>query len=273
MIVAALLCFTSCDGKDGSSDIHISDPVFGFISEENYDPENFDMSSAKNLTSLNVDTSYYLFISFDITAIKDNDGQSLLNLEITFDSLDIMDGTIEDVSTGNVQDMTFKDAATGKAGKTTTSTFKIPADSSEPKTIKMIVKLLPMNLGESHIIIGFKYDAEDHKIQGSDGHTKNLEIKQVKIPTPELSVTNSGLLYWKNVKNADYYLIYENGTPVKDSTGKEIRIDAAGYDVGSPIYYNIGNDVSGYHYFMIRGFNNKANILTSDYSNLVEHQW
>ena len=68
-------------------------------------------------------------------------------------------------------------------------------------------------------------------------------------------------------------MIYENGAPVKDLNGKEIKIDAAGYDIGSTMYYNIGDVVTGYHIFMIRGFNDNANILTSDYSNLVEHQW
>ena len=267
-----LLSCTSCKKKTGT-DITVSEPVFGFLNEEEYE-ENPSMDSSKKRTSLDVDTAYFLFISFDITAARDNDGQSLIDINITFDSLNIMEGTIEDVNTGLIENMVFTDATTGNTGKTTTASFKIPAESSEPRRIEMVVKLRPVNVGESHIIISYNYDSpEDCKILGSDGYTKNLKINQVKISTPELSLTSMGLLTWKNVKNADYYMIYENGKAVCDIYGKEIVIDAAEYSVGSDIYYNIGDQVSGYHFFTIRAFSTNKNILTSDYSTAVERVW
>ena len=271
-----LLCCTSCFGKKtatGSSDITVSEPVFGFISEDEY---NADPSAdvSKKRTSLDVDTAYFLFISFDITAARNNDGQSLIDINITFDSLNIMEGTIEDVNTGIIENMIFTDATTGNVGKTTTASFKIPSSSSEPKKIEMVVKLRPVNVGESHIIISYNYDSPDNcKILGSDGYTKNLKINQVKIETPQLTLTNMGLLTWKNVKNAEYYMIYENGKAVCDIYGKEIVIDATDYSVGADIYYNIGEHVSGYHYFTIRAYSANRNILTSDYSSAVDHIW
>ena len=271
-----LLCCTSCFGKKtatGSSDITVSEPVFGFISEDEY---NADPSAdvSKKRTSLDVDTAYFLFISFDITAARNNDGQSLIDINITFDSLNIMEGTIEDVNTGIIENMIFTDATTGNVGKTTTASFKIPSSSSEPKKIEMVVKLRPVNVGESHIIISYNYDSTDNcKILGSDGYTKNLKINQVKIETPQLTLTNMGLLTWKNVKNAEYYMIYENGKAVCDIYGKEIVIDATDYSVGADIYYNIGEHVSGYHYFTIRAYSTNRNILTSDYSSAVDHIW
>ena len=271
-----LLCCTSCFGKKtatGSSDITVSEPVFGFISEDEY---NADPSAdvSKKRTSLDVDTAYFLFISFDITAARNNDGQSLIDINITFDSLNIMEGTIEDVNTGIIENMIFTDATTGNVGKTTTASFKIPSSSSEPKKIEMVVKLRPVNVGESHIIISYNYDSPDNcKILGSDGYTKNLKINQVKIETPQLTLTNMGLLTWKNVKNAEYYMIYENGKAVCDIYGKEIVIDATDYSVGADIYYNIGEHVSGYHYFTIRAYSTNRNILTSDYSSAVDHIW
>ncbi len=272
-----LLCCTSCFGgkknATGSSDITVSEPVFGFISEDEY---NADPSAdiSKKRTSLDVDTAYFLFISFDITAARNNDGQSLIDINITFDSLNIMEGTIEDVNTGIIENMVFTDATTGNIGKTTTASFKIPATSSEPKKIEMVVKLRPVNVGESHIIISYNYDSpENCKILGSDGYTKNLKINQVKIETPQLSLTNMGLLTWKNVKNAEYYMIYENGKAVCDINGKEIVIDATEYSVGSDIYYNIGEHISGYHFFTLKAFSTNKNILASDYSSAVERVW
>ena len=276
LMAVLLLCCTSCGGDKpgaGSSDITVSEPVFGFISEDEY---NADPSAdiSKKRTSLDVDQAYFLFISFDITAARNNDGQSLIDINITFDSLNIMEGTIEDVNTGIIENMIFTDANTGNIGKTTTASFKIPAFSSEPKKIEMIVKLRPVNVGESHIIISYNYDSpEGCKILGSDGYTKNLKINQVKIETPQLALNNMGLLTWKNVKNAEYYMVYENGKAVCDASGKELVIDATDYSVGSDIYYNIGDHVSGYHYFTIRAYSTNKNILTSDYSSAVERIW
>ncbi len=271
IIAVALLCFTSCDEKP--TDITISEPVFGFVSEEDYDP-GASIDTSHKWSKLQVDLSYYLFLSLDVTAARDNAGQDLIDINITFDSLNIMEGTIEDVNTGVIENLIFTDAITGNLGKTTTASFKIPASSDEPKKIEMVIKLRPVNVGESHIIIGYNFDSSDGgKILGSDGYTKNLKIEQVKVETPELNVNNMGLLSWKHLKNADYYMIYENNTPVCDINGNPIVIDSTGYFVGSEMYYNIGNDVTGYHYFQIRGFSNNKNIVPSDFSNIAVHEW
>ena len=250
----------------GSSDITVSDPVFGFISEAEYDPATSVIDTSKKWTALDVDTSYYLFLSFDVTAARDNDGQSLLDLNITFDALNVMDGTIEDVSTGMIESLVFTDAVTGNVGKTTTASFKIPSLSSEPKKIEMIVKLRPVDVGESHIMIGYDYDPEgEYKILGSDGYTKNLKINEVQIESPALS--------WNHVKNAEYYMVYENGVALKDYLGKDIVITAEGYAVGSAIQYAIGNDIVGFHNVMIKAFSSNKNVLESNYSNAVSHEW
>ena len=278
MIMSAVGCndngTTAGGSATGSSDITVSEPVFGFISEEEYDPATSVIDTSKKWTSLNIDTSYYLFLSFDIASSRDNDGQSLLDVNITFDSLNIMEGTIEDVSTGMIENMIFTDAVTGNIGKTTTASFKIPASSAAPKTIEMIVKLRPVDVGESHIIIGYDYDpTEDYKILGSDGYTKNLKIKEIQLEAPTVTVNNMGMLEWKHVKNADYYAIYENGSPLLDMDGKEIIIDATGYSVGGEMLFNIGYEIEGYRYLTMRACSRNKNILDSNFSNVFEYNW
>lgn len=276
LIFSTVSCsnFTQGGSAKGSSDISISDPVFGFISEDEYDPATTVIDTNKKWTSLDVDISYYLFVSFDIISAKNNDGQSLLDLNITFDSLDVMDGTIEDVSTGMLESMVFTDATTGNLAKTTTASFKIPALSTEPKTIEMIVKLKPVNIGESHILLGFEYDESgDYKILGSDGYTKNLTIKEIQIDTPVVTVTDLGLLSWTNVKNADYYMFYENGEELTDVFGEVIVLSAEGYSVGGTIEYNIGKSISEFHNISVRAYSNNQNILPSNYSESVSYTW
>lgn len=287
MATLLFLCsFTACETKEnsvtvggsatGSSDVTVSDPEFGFISEDEYDPATSVIDTSKKWTALDVDSAYYLFLSFDITAARNNDGQSLIDVKITFDALNIMEGTIEDVSTGMIQNMIFTDATTGNVGKTTTVSFKIPALSAEPKTIEMIIKLKPVDVGESHIMIAYDYDPEgDYKILGSDGYTKNLKINKVQIEAPVLEVSAMGALTWKHVKNADYYMVYELGsaTPISDFDGNPIVITAEGYAVGGDMAFNIAEYVYGYHNLVLRAFSNNKNIETSNYSNAVEHQW
>lgn len=282
IMAVLLLCSTvSCgDGTTkggsatGSSDITVSDPVFGFISEDEYDPATSVIDTSKKWTALDVDTSYYLFLSFDVTAARDNDGQSLLDLNITFDALNVMDGTIEDVSTGMIESLVFTDAITGNVGKTTTASFKIPALSAEPKKIEMIVKLRPVDVGESHIVIGYEYDSEgEYKILGSDGYTKNLKINEVQIESVVLSVIEPGSLSWNHVKNAEYYMIYENNQPVKDFLGNDIVISAEGYSVGSQMVYSLTGQIFGFHNLQIRAYSSNQNIKPSDFSNTINYTW
>ena len=265
LILALCVMLAGCSGGSatGSSDIEISGLTFGFVRAEDYDPETFDIENAAQWTTLDVDTEYYLFLTLDIQARRDNDGQSLLNIKITFDSLDILEGTMEDVSTGNI-------------GKSTTVSFKIPSLSAEPKKINMIVSLQPIMVGESHIIIGYDYDAPSkYRLLGDDGYTKNLTIQHVKIEAPVLDVTEMGDLTWKHVKNADYYCIFESGSqePLTDGNGDVIYVRADNTSVGSEIIYNIGQYISGYHMLVVRAFSNNSNILSSDNSNILTYTW
>ncbi len=283
MILALCVMLAGCSGgttaggsATGSSDIEISGLTFGFVRAEDYDPETFDIENAAQWTTLDVDTEYYLFLTLDIQARRDNDGQSLLNIKITFDSLDILEGTMEDVSTGMIETMTFQDANTGNIGKSTTVSFKIPSLSAEPKKINMIVSLQPIMVGESHIIIGYDYDApSQYRLLGDDGYTKNLTIQHVKIEAPVLDVTEMGDLTWKHVKNADYYCIFESGSqePLTDGNGDVIYVRADNTSVGSEIIYNIGQYISGYHMLVVRAFSNNSNILSSDNSNILTYTW
>lgn len=289
-LIFATICFAACDNgltkggsARGASDIEIGEPQYGFVKAEDYDAETFSIENSNNWSNLDVDTEYYLIMTFDVTSVQNNDGQSLLHVNITFDALDVMEGTMEEANTGNHQEMYFEDATTGRQGKVTTITFKISPSSAEPKTINMIIKLKPVQVGESHILIGFEYDpstavgsADDYKMNGSDGHTKNLRIRPVVIEAPVLSVIEGvGSLTWQHVKNADYYQIYSANSqdPLTDFLSEVIKVKAEHTSVGSTMVYNIGEFYTGYQSFRIRAFSNNPNITASDFSNIVTHQW
>lgn len=288
-LIFATVCFAACDNgltkggsARGASDIEIGEPQYGFVKAEDYDAETFSIENSNNWSNLDVDTEYYLIMTFDVTSVQNNDGQSLLHVNITFDALDVMEGTMEEANTGNHQEMYFEDATTGRQGKVTTITFKISPSSAEPKTINMIIKLKPVQVGESHILIGFEYDpstavgsADDYKMNGSDGHTKNLRIRPVVIEAPVLSLGELSTLTWKNVKNADYYMFYETGvdTPIKDWDGEPLKVNAENFSVGADMAFNIGQYIYGLNSIVIRAFSNNPNITASSFSNSVTSTW
>lgn len=265
----------------GSTDIYMSDPAFGFISAEIYDHATEENPFTKDMltkrTVLNADTEYCLFINFTLTSAKNNDGQSILDVIFTFDALNVMNGTMEDVSTGEIVEMTFVDAATGNMGKTTRLSFKVPPLSSEPKDIEMIVRLKPVTVGESHIIFGYEYNAGgDYKVLGTDGKTTNLKIQKVKIDTPKLEYDDTlAIISWTHVKNADYYCFYETGysDPILGFLSDDpYYFDASNNSVGSSLAISIEYlDLSrGTHLISIKAMsNNSNNVDNSDNSNYV----
>ena len=286
-LIFATVCFAACDNgltkggsARGASDIDIGQEKFVFIKAEDYDAETFDIETAHKWTDLDVDIEYYLILTVDVTSVRDNDGQSMLNVNITFDELDIMEGTIEEAGTGHFDEMTFTNAKTGKIGKTSKVSFKISPRSAEPKTINMIIRLKPVKAGEgSHIIIGYDFEpstsagsADDYKMTGGDGQIKYLKVNAVQIAAPVLETSLGGYISWNHVKNADYYMVYEVGkdTPIRDLKRNEIQIPAASYSVGDPIMYNIGEwIVAPFAMLHIRAFSNNSNILPSSYSNTI----
>ena len=279
---ALIACsFAGCTSSGAPSAVEVSDPIYGFIEADKYIPNTTTMEDATNGTRLQVDTEYFAMIEFDVTSHSDNDGQSLLNVVITFDNLDAMDGTMEEVSTGIVTELTVTDAPTGKNIKTTDLRFKVPSRSSKPKKIGIVVRLKPLNVEESHIKFTFEAEknadnVEMFDITGSSGFTRNIKIEQVQLETPEMRYEESyRVLYIKNVKNADYYCLYEAATsdPLKDINGNVIYIRSEDFGVGSEIPYPVSNLTPGLHLLQVRAFNNnERNIAPSDFSEVLSIQ-
>lgn len=268
---------TAGGNANRSTDLDIGDPQFDFVKEEEYDEDTYVFNPNKKVNNLNVDADYFLFLTFDVNARQNNNGQSVLNVNITFDVLDVLNATVQEANTGAMVEMQYIDATTGKPGKTITLSFKVPPESAKPRKIDMTIKLKPAAAGESHIQINYDYDAPDgYRITGSDGYTKNLTINKVQIQAPVVSLTSLGTLTWNHVKNADYYYIYESSntnTPLTDVWGEVIIIEAHDAQVGAQLSYNIREDYTGFHIFVIKAFSDNPNITPSSISNPIENDW
>ncbi len=219
LIAVLSMVFTavSCDKDDekperygeGASDIEIIDFAYGFIEETNYkDRETTVADTNDSLIKLRVDTVYYCLIEFDVIARELNAGTSLLNVLVKFDNLGVINGSTEEAGTGNYTEMVFTDAGTGTDSKVTTLAYKIPSDPDKLKTIKILVRMKPISIGDSHISVSFEAkEYGEFKVLGADGVTKNFEVVRAALDAPVITV-DQNKVRWNHVKNAEYYTIY-----------------------------------------------------------------
>lgn len=283
-MAAAALGFTACDlsasGSSGgsssssgskveTSDVDIENYDYGFMKAEDYDPNATTIADTQKYTSLDAGTDYYFILQFDIASRVDNKGTSLLTVEIELDDIDVMTGTIAE-SNGVSIPMEFVDAATGKNVLSYTTDFKIPDMADTPKTVYIIMELIPVTTGQSHIYL--KLSADDFEIYGNDGFTKDLTINAVQLEAPVAIWTeNTGTLSWNQIKYAEYYLLYVDDEVLTDSSGNIVRIDVdSNIAVGGEVLYTrLYYYISGYHSVRVQACSTKAIFTASSYSNVV----
>ncbi len=238
------LSAVSCGSKGpvaDTSDLDIANFEYGFIEENDYEEGSTKIKDTQKSTQLSADTIYYCIMEFDIFARELNKGLSLVNIEVAFDNLDVANGTTEEATTGNVTEMTFTDAGTGKQRKVATHAYKIPPDPDEAKKIRLVVRIQPVSIGDScKITINFQSQtAGEFEVYGNDGITKNLEVVRAQLTAPKIKVDRDRLrVTWDHVENADYYIIqFENQSieyrdiSADAYTGAELSFDLSEFSI------------------------------------------
>ncbi len=252
-----------------ASEVEIANFDYGFIEEESYEYGETTMADTKRSTEIKVDTVYYCLIEFDIIARDINDGTGLMNILIKFDNLGVANGTVVDVGGGIITEMFFADSGTGTDSKVSTLAYKIPSDPDKSKKIKILVRMLPVSIGSSHISVSFEpKETEAFRVLGDAGVTKNLSVVRVQLEAPVIEVDRDNLkVKWSHVKYADYYIIYFadksiNFTGVDQYTpvGAELEFDLSQF--ASIVDYYVGT-------VMIQACSNSSNFMKSSYSNTV----
>ena len=221
-------------------------------------------------TDLSIDTRYTLQLSFVATATAANDGMQYFKTVLTFNDINILNGSIKEAETGKQAEITEIDSATGSTRKEIELSFKIPMEKDAQKQITILVDLAPVDVADnSQMLVSFASD--NARVLGSDGVSKKFTINAVTIGTPSIIYMNQTLM-WNHVKNATYYKIFVNGS-VLTIDGSEYIYDASGANVGGPIAINIVdyiNYIPDLAEVKIQAFSTNNNFKTSNYSNAVE---
>ena len=271
MIFTAVSCDKNNEKPDrygeGTSDVEIDHFEYGFIEEDNYKDRETTIAETKRSLDIKVDTVYYCMMEFNVSARNLNDGTSLMNVLVKFDNLGVANGTTEEAGTGNATEMIFTDAGTGTDSKISTLAYKIPPDPDKPKTIRILVRLVPVTVGESHISVSFEpAEYGEFKILGEDGFTKNLEVKRVQIEAPVITVDRANLkVKWNHVKHADFYVVYFENKSIEF-----VDVDPQYTPVGTELSFDLSQFIDlgvTYGTVKVQACTKSDNFLKSSHSN------
>ena len=124
-------------------------------------------------TDLSIDTRYTLQLSFVATATASNDGMQYFKTILTFNDINILNGSIKEAETGKQAEITEIDSATGSTRKEIELSFKLPMEKDAQKEITILVDLIPVDVQDnSQMLVSFASD--DAKVLGSDGVSKKF---------------------------------------------------------------------------------------------------
>ncbi len=262
----------SNDNNTTKISVEISNVEYGFINATDVtDDSQLSIKNTSKPTSFDVIKDYYFLISYTMTSRTSNDGTSLLNTNVSFDSTGFIDGNVYTTKSGeNPTKTSIKDPGTGMDKINLSISNKIASEKDVSKEIKIVIKMKTLKYGEAYM--GVSFSGSSLSLSGeTDGFGKLLTINKVKLDAPELSFDDSSLeLKFNNVKYADYYKTYVDGEILKDSAGNEVIYSVDEHtSVGAAISWDLSSYISGNHRVKIQSFSNSANFIVSDYSREV----
>lgn len=218
--LCAVACGPSLDDEKTGTDVDISEPDYGFVAQENFNPKAEDLlegTKTETEMKLEVGTTYYLIIVFTLTPRQDNEGQSYFKTTAKFDNLDVLDATMQQASTSSTSVEVEHDMLEDKVTRNVQASFKISSSTEEVKKYTMIVRMVPNKVSEKsgvQLKIDFSLDG-GYKIWGADGFTRSLDVIKGTLETPEIEYDAlDWAIKWKHVKNASYYQVYDKDEKV-----------------------------------------------------------
>lgn len=263
MIVLLCLALAGCeqDMPTKSLTADVVDLDFGFV--ESSDTADPDFSNAQKYSSLRIDTIYFLRFEFSFIPRTTNYGDHTVDAEIIFENIDVLNGRMEEVGSGEFDELVFHDDM-GNQTKQTTVTFTLPEQKDAFKTIQILLRLTPVNAGSSYIRLRFASDNTTLAGDDVDGYTKNITVERMELEQPQLTVDGGSIINFIQVKNADYYKLIVDG--------EVLTVDNKEYIIEADKTVAPGNTCSlslsslllpGTHLVGIQAFSNSANYLTS----------
>ena len=168
-----ILCavLTSCGNNSVSSDAiaEICDFKVGYLTQSDYNDGDYSDASIMSSTIFESGVHQYMVIDFRIKTLADNGGESVQFMMHILDR-DIIKAEIEDAPTGKVENDLISKALN------ITAHYNIPTKKNEEKTVRMIMKLIPIPIsGEVGVNITMSA-TNNEKLLGTTVQRSELQI-------------------------------------------------------------------------------------------------
>lgn len=158
---------TVSEGKNEYGNVNVDSFTAKYLTADKYNFGQFSESDLMDAPAFGSDVTNYVVMDFEISASEDNDGRGSINAMIRLPEAWVLDATIEEAPTGKIEESVVDDVTRIYAS------YKVPASASERKSVRMIVRLKPLNEGVANLDI-FLTGAENTVTSGKNYLTVKL---------------------------------------------------------------------------------------------------
>lgn len=219
----------------GAADVSAEVSVFsvGYLSQSAYADGNYEESAIQDAPTFENGECSYMVLDLAFVPGADNDGKHQLKALIYVPGRGKLDVKIEDAPTSTTQ----KTVTPG--GMTLSASFAIPQTAGQEKTVRVLVRLLPISGGEIELGLFLTGDLQT----GLSGYTHRALALSTGEPTLQYVLSEDGTYYTAAaVLNPDIKSIIipdelSDGIPVTRVAGDLFQ------DTNALEYVDIGNNV------------------------------
>lgn len=265
IMASLLMCMVGCVTKEQQCRVSVDNLKWDIRPDKDINFASKIVDSQSHLSDLDVDKVYLMKIEFSITSKEKNNGTLQFGVKIDTTNINTMSSQIESADTSAVTELDWKDS-NGIAGKTAKASFTISEKKDGVLTKTIVLKFVPIKVGDVTIKVGFEGN-KNVIIRGNDmdGFTKNFEIIQVQLASPEIEYNeNNMILSWQHVANATAYDIY-----IDDVLKKTII--AENEQIGRNLYVHISEICTNgnYRVSLVAKNDKSTNFIPSSKSNTI----
>ena len=127
----------------------IEDLSIGYLSSADYNQGQFSDTAIKRTASFADGTENYMVIDLTYSATADNSGGEYVTILSGISKRGVLDATIESAPTSRINEVKTQD------GIAISASFSLPAKAKEKKTIRYILRLLPVSGGNTAVDLFF----------------------------------------------------------------------------------------------------------------------
>ena len=140
-----------------STTVKVDSFTTSYLTEEKYNMGDFTDDALSSKPDFNEGTTNYMVVDFSYSSVENNDGNKSIHILVRVPEDTVMDATIEEAPTGKIEESIMNGITSIYAS------YSVLETAGELKTVRMIVRLKPLNEGIANVDI-FLMGDEDGEV-------------------------------------------------------------------------------------------------------------